>query len=279
MLKNYIEDTSIQGRRAEIAIKCRRIRTMLDENGYEALLLTKHPNFSWITAGGKSFVANCFDNGAVSVLITKDSCYAICNIIEEPRLINEEKMPELGFELFVYGWEENLLEEFVCKHVSCIDKVVSDTPCGGATVDLSLIDPLRYCLTENEIARYRHLGDTMSMLLEEYMPKVRPGMTEYEIAGGISKALWKCGIEQVMHLVSADERSFKYRHGLPTEKILKHNLIVSINGRYKGLVTTISRMVYFGIPDKSLTEQYLDCCEMECMTTAKARVGTDEIEM
>ena len=43
---------------------------MLDERGMEALLLTKHPNFSWITAGGKNFVANCFDGGAVSILVT-----------------------------------------------------------------------------------------------------------------------------------------------------------------------------------------------------------------
>ncbi len=81
---------------------------MLDERGMEALLLTKHQ----ISAGlrRQNFVANCFDGGAVSILVTRQSMYAVCNIIEEPRLRTEELLPELGFELFVYGWEENRLE-------------------------------------------------------------------------------------------------------------------------------------------------------------------------
>lgn len=279
MKNQYIEDTSIQGRKEEIQIKLVRIYQMLNSNGMDALLLSKHPNFSWITAGGKSFVANCFDNGAVSILITKMGCYAICNVIEEPRLLEEENLPELGFGLFVYGWEDNKLFEFIKSLGLDMQKVISDSPCGNANVRPELINPLRYCLTENEIARYRYLGDTMSMAFEEYMSTVKPGMTEYEIAGGISNALWKYNIEQVMHLVSTDERNNKFRHALPTSKKLEHSLIASINGRYKGLVTTTSRMIYFGKPSDEFVKRYIECCEMECMTIAKAKIGADEIEM
>lgn len=275
----YKEDTSLEARRYEISLKRQRVDRMLRERGMEALLLTKHPNFSWITAGGKSFVANCFDAGAVAVLITGQGMYAICNVIEEPRLRKEEMLPELGFELLVYGWEENRLAEFVIKHVSAMDKVVSDMPCGGAVVANEWIRPLRLCMTENEMGRYRYLGDTMSMALEEYLPTIKPGMTELEIAGGISDALWKYNIEQVMHLVSADERACLFRHGLPTKRPLKNNLIVSINGRYKGLITTVSRMIHFGKPEDSLIRQYRDCSEMECMAAARAAVGEDEIHM
>lgn len=275
----YKEDASLEGRIAEIEIKKKRIYDLLDEMGMEALLLMKHPNFSWVTAGGKNFVANCFDNGAVAVLVTKTQCYAACNVIEEPRILEEEQLPELGFELFVYGWEENRVEEFVKRHVTSMEKVLSDTPCGSALVDNGRISTLRYCLTENELGRYRYLGDSISRALEEYLPTIQPGMTELEIAGGISNALWKYNIEQVMHLVSADERSYHYRHGLPTNKKLEHNLIVSINGRYKGLITTVSRMIYFGKPDEAFTEQYRDCCEMECRTIAEAAVGVDELKL
>lgn len=275
----YKEDVSLNGRRKEIGEKLQRIYRMLDERNMEALLLTKHPNFSWITAGGKNFVANCFDAGAVAILVTKSGNYGICNVIEEPRLLQEERLPELGFELMVYGWEENRLAEFVKMHVSSMEKVVSDSPCEKSVVAPEWINPLRYCLTENEIGRYRYLGDTMSEALEEYLPTVKPGMTELEIAGGISNALWKHNIEQVMHLVSVDERACHFRHGLPTGKKLEHNLIVSINGRYKGLITTVSRMIYFGKPEKALIDQYHDCCEMECMATSMAKVGADELDM
>lgn len=277
--KKYIEDSSLGGRIAEIEIKLGRLRRMLEENQKEAVLLIKHPNYSWITAGGKSFVANCFDSGAVAILVTKTSRYAICNVIEAPRIINEEKLPELGFEVLVYKWQENLLADFVKKYVSSMEKVISDSPCGCTIVAPKLIAPLRYCLTENEMARYLHLGNMLSQGLEEYLPTVKPGMTELEIAGGISKTLWKYNVEQVMHLVSADERAMLYRHGLPTGKKLEHNLIVSINGRYKGLVATVSRMIYFGKPDEFIINQYRDCCEMECLTISKSKAGIDEIEL
>jgi antitoxin VapB len=260
----------------EIRIKLRRVREMLDGRGMEGLLLQTHPNFSWMTAGGKNFVANCFDTGAVALLITRDKCYAFCNVIEAPRMREEEHLEELGFELVVYPWQENRMRESAEKMVSSLDKVVSDTPMGSARMETDWIRPLRLCLTENEIARYLYLGRRMSEGLEEYLQTVTPGMTEYDIAGGISQALWSLGIEQVMHLVSADERADKYRHALPTQKKLEHNLIVSINGRYKGLVVTTSRMVYFGTPPSTLLRQYRDCCEMESLVASKALPGADE---
>jgi Xaa-Pro aminopeptidase len=277
--KDYSEDTSIAGRREEINEKLKRIRTRLAEAGKEALLITKHPNFSWITAGGKGFVANCFDGAAVSVLITKTRLFAICNVIEEPRLREEENLPELGFELYVYKWQENKLESFVKDQVSGTEKVMSDAPFADAVVDTNFILSVRLPFTKNEIARYLFLGEYLSRGLEEYLAAIKPGMTEYEIAGGISNALWKYNIEQVMHLVSVDERADKYRHGLPTGKKLQHNVIVSINGRYKGLITTTSRMVYFGKPKPGFVEQYNDCCDMESLVMSRAIPGVDELDL
>jgi Xaa-Pro aminopeptidase len=277
--RNYVEDISISGRRAEIKCKQNRIYELLEEQNMEALLLRKHPNFSWITAGGKNFIANCFDEGAVAILVTKKGSYAICNVIEEPRIVDEEKLPELGFEIEVYKWQENGLEDIVKKYVFDMNKVISDVPCGSAIVKSEWIMSLRLQLMENEIARYVYLGDKMSEVLEEYMASIVPGMTEYEIAGGISKALWKYNIEQVMHLVSVDARADKYRHALPTDKKLEHNVIVSINGRYKGLITTISRMAYIGKIPQQLEQQYCDCCEMEVLTASKAAIGVDELEL
>lgn len=279
MKLTYKEDASLAARKEEIAEKLGRVRSMLEQEKKEGLLLIKHPNFSWITGGGKGFVANCFDDSATAVLVTKNSLFAVCNVIEAPRIQDEEKLAELGFELFVYPWQKNGLMDFVKSHVSNLSKVICDTPISGTSFAPEVIMPLRIHFTRNEIGRWFHLGQVMSEALEEYLITVTPGMTEYEIAGGISQALWKHNIEQVMHLVSVDERADKYRHALPTDKKLRHNLLVSINGRYKGLVTTVSRMVYFGKPEASFIEQYRNCCEMETQTTAKAAVGVDELEM
>ena len=277
--KNFVEDISIQGRAAEIQEKLSRTRKRLEETGKEALLLTKHPNFSWITAGAKGFVTNCFDSSAIAVLITRTKLFAICNVIEANRVMDEDKLPEIGFEMYIFKWQENKLESFVKDQVSSWDKVISDVPMAGAVVDNQFILSVRLPFTQNEIARYLYLGEYLSRGLEEYLPTVKPGMTEYEISGGIANALWKYNVEQVMFLVSVDERADKYRHALPTEKKLKNNLLVSINGRYKGLITTTSRMVHFGKPKPGFVEQYNDCCDMETEVISKAAPGVDEIEL
>jgi Xaa-Pro aminopeptidase len=277
--KDFIEDTSVEGRRAEVQEKVARIRKGLEESGKEALFLIKHPNFSWITAGSKGFIAVCFDNSAIGILITKTKMFAICNVIEANRVQEEDKLEELGFEMYVYRWQENKMESFIKDQVSSWDKVISDVPMAGAVVDNKFILSVRLPFTNNEIARYLYLGEYLSRGLEEYLPTVKPGMTEYEIAGGIANALWKYNVEQVMFLVSVDERADKYRHALPTEKKLKSNLLVSINGRYKGLITTTSRQVNFGKPRPGLVEQYNDCCDMETDVISKAAPGVDELEL
>jgi len=278
-MKIYQEDTGIQARSHEIEIKLQRIREMLEAHDMEALLVQKHPNFSWLTAGGKNFVANCFDDGATALLVTRSACLAICNVIESPRLLEEEHLDLLGFEVIDYPWQEKRLTDIVSRYVSSLNKVVSDEPVGEAVVRPDWIQPLRLHLTDNEIGRYLYLGEKLSEAIEACLATVKRGMTEYEITGLLSEYIWPYGIEQVMHLVSADERADRYRHALPTDKKLEHNLIVSINGRYKGLIVTTSRMVYLGQPDEAFVRQYRDCCEMECLADSMAKIGVDELVM
>ncbi|MFY9446238.1 MAG: M24 family metallopeptidase [Dethiobacteria bacterium] len=273
----YKEDASLEGRRKEIAIKVKRVREMLDREGLNGLLLTKHSNFSWITAGGKSSVTLCVEPGVVSILVTRDGLYAITSVIEARRYREEEQMEELGFKVLEHEWYENKAPDIVAEIVGDLSKVGSDLPFGSAKVINEKINPLRYTLTDNEIGRYLYLGKTLSAALEEYIASVKPGMTEYEITGGLCEALWKHNIDQVLFLVSADERAYKYRHGIPTGKKLEKHLQISVNGRYKGLITTVTRMVHFGKKDPQLAKQYDDTCEIECRSIAAVKIGQDDI--
>lgn len=273
----YQEDTTIEGRRREIDIKLKRVFSMLDSEGLDALVLTKHSNYSWITAGGKSSITLCVEGGVVSILITKQGLYAITNIIEENRYREEEQLEDLGFKIISQEWYENKTVEIITEIVGDMSKVGTDMPLGTAKLINNKIDPLRYSLTDNEICRYQYLGDNLSAALEEYIASVKPGMTEYEITGGLCQALWKYNIDQVLFLVSADERAYKYRHGIPTDKKLENHLYISVNGRYKGLITTVTRMVHFGKIDEKLLKQYDDTCEIECRTIASVQIGTNDL--
>ena len=267
---------SLAERKRELAQKLASLRRLLEQEGLDGVVLARHPNFSWVTAGGKNFVANCFDVGAATVLVTRDGQYVFTTVIEAPRLIDEELLEQLGFQLLVHGWE---LDETLSKITAIADpkKLVSDVPMGDIRVDANFIQPLRILLTEEEIRRYHYLGTTMSYAMEQYMlTEVKPGMSEFEIVGGVSKALWPFEIEQVMHLAAVDGRRARYNHALPTGAKLEKNLMMSINGRYKGLITTVSRMIHVGPIASDIAERYDTCLRIECETLGALRIGADD---
>ena len=274
----FAEDLSVEGRCNEIETKVQRVVKMLDEEKLDALVLKKHTNYSWITAGEKSWVTMYLESGVATILITKTNRYAITNVIEERRLKEEQELEQLGFTVISQEWYEDNTEEIVRELVGgTLLNTGADMVLGEAKLINHAIDPLRYSLTHNEICRYQHLGHCLSMILEEYIATVKPGMTELEIAGGISQKLWAHNIEQVLFLVTADERAYSYRHGIPTSKVLGKHLCLSVNGRYKGLITTVTRMAHFGKKDIKLQKQYEDTCEIECRSVAAITIGQDDI--
>ena len=59
------------------------------------------------------------------------------------------------------------------------------------------------------------------------------------------------GMQPIVNLVAADERIFKFRHPLPTDKKLEKYAMLVLCGRRKGLVCSITRLVHFGpLPDE-----------------------------
>ncbi len=277
-MKTYVEDTTIKARTEEIGIKIERIKKLLETERLDALYLTRQANFSWITAGSSSVVTICTEDGVAAILITKDGRkYAITDEVEATRLKEEQQLEDLGFEVISQAWYEKRNEEFIKKIVGSLDKVGADIYFGAAKMIQDKINPLRFSLTENEIGRYQYLGDHMSAALEKYLATVKPGMTEYEITGGVANALWPEQIGQTLFLVAADERILKHRHAIPTMNKLGKSLMVSCNGRYKGLITTVTRMVYFGNPPSALLKNYDDTAEVECRMIAATQPGVDDI--
>ncbi len=276
--KNYVEDTTIQGRREEIEIKVNRVIELLKSEDLDALYLARQSDFAWITAGANGVVTICVEDSVTSVLVTRDGQrYAITNVIEERRMKEEELLEELGFTLLSQEWYENKTEKFITDIVGSMDRVGSDVPFGKAKMIFDKIKPLHYSLTHNEICRYQYLGDHMSKALEGYLATVKPGMTEYEIAGGVANVLWPEKIDQVLFLVATDERIPKHRHAVPTSKKLEKSLMVSCNGRYKGLITTTTRMVHFGTPPAGLLDQFDLNAEIECRMIEATKPGVDEL--
>jgi len=262
----------------EIRAKEERIRLFLEKEGLKAVVLKRHINFSWLTAGGLNTLGLAQDNGVTTLLVTREGKYVIANSIETPRVKEEEQMEEKGFEVLEYPWYEN-------REMKLIQEVAGDSAGIGCDVPLSPfkdvgseISKLRYSLFPQEIERYKWLGKHVSAAIEKVATEVQHGDTEAEIAGRVSQELWKDRVDPIAFQVAADDRAYKYRHPIPQLTPVKKYLMISVTGRRWGLVTTVTRMVHIGSPPADLLKQYRDNVRIECEMVALTIPGKKAVE-
>ena len=84
----------------EIQEKLVRLRKLIEGKNLKALLLKRHVNFSWLTAGGTNVLCMAQDTGVSSILVTDDRSYVIVSNIEAPRMKEEEKVLQKGLNLW-----------------------------------------------------------------------------------------------------------------------------------------------------------------------------------
>jgi Xaa-Pro dipeptidase len=256
----------------EIREKERRVREFLKVKGLKALLLKRQANFSWMTGGGLNLVGITTESGATSLLITGDSKYVISNNIEAPRMINEEGLERQGFIIKTFPWHEDQ-EGSMVKELGGDGPVGCDVPFPNATMLAEDIARLRYSLTPEEIERYRWLGERVSSALEKTVMKTKKGEKESGVVARLCKEIWKDRIDPITLMSAADDRVFKFRHPIPTEKKIEKYLMVSVNARKWGLIVSLTRFVHFGKLPKELREKYEANVFIDCTLMAHTRPG------
>ncbi len=259
--------------REEFLVKEKRLIGLLEAQNLKAILLKKQANFSWLTGGSLNMVGIATEMGVTSILVTKEARYLIANKIEAARMMDEEGLKELGFELLEYEWHVEREAELVRKIAGDLSQVGADVGFGQCRNLDAELKKLRYSLTENEIERYLFLGEKLSQAVEKVMLRIKPGDTECEIAGRIGAELWKGRIDPTGFMVAADDRIYLYRHPIPTERMIKRYVMVSVNARYKGLITTITRLLHFGKPEAKLLKQFQDNLEIDCRMAEATKPG------
>jgi antitoxin VapB len=111
-------------------------------------------------------------------------------------------------------------------------------------------------LLPEEGERFHKLGKVCAEAMNEAIRAVRPGMSEYQIAGSLAQAAESRGAQAIVNLIATDERIYSYRHPLPTAKTLEKYAMLVLCGRQKGLVCSVTRLVYFGsLPEELKRKQ------------------------
>jgi Xaa-Pro aminopeptidase len=259
--------------KAEILEKERRVRDFLRSKGLRALLLKRQANFSWLTCGGLNLVGITTELGATSLLIMEDAKYLICNNIEAPRMVEEEKLEKQGFALKTFPWYEDR-EIPILKELVGEGAVGCDVHFPNTILVAEEVARLRYSLTDEERERYRWLGEKVSLALEKTMMETKRGEKESEVVGRLCREIWKDRIDPVGLMAAADERMFRFRHPIPSEKRVGKYLMVSINARKWGLVVCLTRFLHFGKLPEPLKEKYEANVFIDCTLMAHTLPGT-----
>jgi Xaa-Pro aminopeptidase len=159
------------------------------------------------------------------------------------------------------------------KTLVSIDQLGCDMPLEGLRFIGDDVNRLRYSLTPPEIERYLWMGERTSEAVESVLQEVNPGDTEAEITGELTRRLWKDRIDQVGFQAAADDRAYKYRHPIPTERRIEKYLMLCVMARKWGLITTITRFLSFQELSQEHRKQYEDNVFIECSMIAATRPG------
>ena len=224
-----------------------RIQALLAQHELKALLLQHVSSFAWATCGAASYVNTATTSGEAALLIAPAGRYLITNNIEATRLEKEEKLKSQGWTFRVGPWYRT--QDTVAALTQGL-RLGADGPYPGATDLSGDLARLRANLTPEEGERFRVLGRLCAEAMDGAARAIRPGQTEYQIAGSLAHEAERRGAQVVVNLVATDERIFNFRHPLPTGKKLECYAMLVLCGRRQGLVCSVTRLVHFGrLPD------------------------------
>jgi Xaa-Pro aminopeptidase len=229
--------------------KLHRIREFLAREGAGALVLARRDNFAWLTGGGDNAVVRDSELGFSILIVLPDRVVMIAHVMDGQRILDEE-MRGLDVEPVFIRWYEGSLQERASRFIAG-RAAISDAPMEGTRCAPVDITALHYPLTEREMEQCRKIGAKTEQIIAGVAAEVRPGMTERKVAAMLLSEYAGMDMSCDVLLVAGDERIAKYRHPLPTDKVVERTLLIHPAVRWGGLHANVTRMIHFGaaVPD------------------------------
>jgi antitoxin VapB len=248
--------------------KLSQVRSVLARRELDAALIRRIPNFAWLTDGAANYVGIAAELGAASLLVTPDAQFVLTSNIEATRLAMEEPLEASGFAIRPGPW---YAPSPVFAELTHGLRLGADAPHPDAADLSDDFNRLRLMLTPGEGERFRLLGRACARAMDASIHEVRPGMTEYEIAGLLSDRTYAQGAAPIVNLIATDERIFRFRHPLPTSKRLDKYAMLVLCGRADGLVASITRLIHFGPLTDELRRKQVACATVDATFLSRTR--------
>lgn len=256
----------------EVSVKLARVRTWLDSKGYEAALFTTQPGVAWVTAGLQDRVNRNEDPALVWAAIDHAAAHLITSNVEEPRLLAEEQIAQLPFQVHTIPWYSPGGLPAAAAELVRGARVATDGYGPGSACPGQLA-ALRIPLTEEEGDRLAVLGRDCADALQSQLRTWQPYERECDLAARIAAALEERQILPAVLLVAGSERRIRFRHPVPTRAVTGPTALAVIVGVRHGLNVACSRSVAAGSVPADLDQRHMAACAVEAAMIAATRPG------
>jgi Xaa-Pro dipeptidase len=260
----------------EFETKLDRLNALMDQNGWSAVLFSRHENIAWATAGRvEARVALSTETAVCSLLLTRQGQrFYIAPENEGPRL-DAEEFDGRGFEPLLYPWTLNTAADLA--HKAGGAEIGADTAIPG--FHHHNFTPLRAPLLPAEVDRLRRVAAAVAESTVRVLKTFTPGITEDEMAARISADLLERHIAPTVLLLGTDQRIFRFRHAVPRAGVLKNYGMLNLCARQHGMVISITRHVHFGPMPAALAANFEKAARINAELLHATRAGVTSADL
>jgi Xaa-Pro aminopeptidase len=145
----------------------------------------------------------------------------------------------------------------------------------------ALFGTLRMIKTEEEIDRLRRAGKAAEKVHHEAFNRLKPGMSELDLAGFIVAGLYGEGVDQVLKLVIGSGERCSHANPGPTRKVIREGEMIRVDifGCLSGYLSDVARTAVVGDPTPFQKETWKKLIEARTVTLEAIRPGVHSQEV
>lgn len=186
-----------------------------------------------------------------------------------PDLIKRMETETLGFEEDYLTWG---------LHRQLLEKLEAFSPPVGLVPLNGVVEKMREVKDDLEIKAMEASAELISLILDEVIEGLRPGMTEKEVAWQIEALAREAGAEGLAFpSIVASGPNGALPHAVPTSRKLKSNepIILDVGVKLDGYCSDMTRTVFLGNPTSEFKGIYMAVRQAQLAALKEIRPGVD----
>lgn len=244
--------------------RLQKIRDKLSENEMDALFVSTPQNRRYLS--GFTGTAGYLVITATTAILATDFRYVEQATNQAPgydifRMTGGDWFPRLLSDLTVrnVGFESHNLTVAQYKHYTDLLKTKNHETHTSLVATAGLVENLRSRKDSEELSSIQMAIDIADRAFNEISNKLRPGMTERQIAWDLEMLIREQGAESVsFDLIVAAGPNGAMPHHRPSDRAVKNGepIVIDMGARYSGYCSDMSRTIILGQPDDRFRKIY-----------------------